>query len=39
MMILLVGKVVEAFSIILLSESATLSCWDLRSLVPVWMII
>ena len=39
MMILLVGKVVEAFSIILLSESATFSCWDLRSLVPVWMIM
>lgn len=23
----------------LLSESATLSCWDLRSLVPVWIIL
>ena len=39
MVILLVGKVVEAFLVILLRESATLSCWDLRSLVPVWMII
>ncbi len=28
MMILPVGKVVEAFSVVVLSVSATLSCWD-----------
>lgn len=34
---LLLGKVVEAFSITLLSDSDTVSCWLLRSLVPIWM--
>ena len=35
----LLGKVVEAFSITLLSDSDTLSCWLRRSLVPVWMMM
>lgn len=36
---LLLGKVVEAFSITPLSDSDTLSCWLLRSLEPVWMMM
>lgn len=36
---LLLGKVVEAFSVTLLSDSDTLSCWLRRSLVPVWMMM
>ena len=36
---LLLGKVLEAFSIIRLSDSDALSCCVLSSLVPVWMMM
>ncbi len=36
---LLLGKVVEAFSITPLSDSETLSCWLPRSLERVWMMM
>ncbi len=39
MIILLLGKVVEACSVTLLRESDTLSCRDRKSLVPVWMMV
>ncbi len=39
MVILAFWKVVEAFSITVCNDVATLSCWACRSFVPVWIII